>query len=220
MYIHEDTIIIANCTLNPKVGDKPIKQVNEAKLRGIIIDESIFWDKYIYKMCNKISKKLGLLKRLKKCIPSNTLLMLFNSLALSHFDYANVVWGIACGTQIKYVYKLQKRAAGILTGANRFSQTKPLFKKLNWMSLTEMIEYHTAVLTYKARPPIHNFQIFNCCRPAWTCNLLSTIFCSQGSPTKFRMLEKKLTIGEQLCGTAYNHALGMLKAGYCRSVLG
>ncbi len=72
--------------------------------------------------------------------------MLFNSLVLPHFDYANVVWGTACGTQIKYVYKLQKRA-----GANRFSRTKPLFKKLNWMPLTEWIQYHTAALTHKSR---------------------------------------------------------------------
>ncbi len=79
--------------------------------------ENLTWDKHIYKMCNKISKKLGLLKRLKKFIPSNTLIMLFNSLVLPHFDYANVVWGTACGTQIKYVYKLQKRAARILTGS-------------------------------------------------------------------------------------------------------
>ncbi len=29
--------------------------------------------------------------------------------------------------------------------------TKSLFKNLNWMPLTERIQYHTAVLTYKAR---------------------------------------------------------------------
>ncbi len=55
--------------------------------------------------------------------------MLFNSLVLPHFDYANVDWETACGSQMKYVYKLQKRAARILTGANRFSQINPLFMK-------------------------------------------------------------------------------------------
>ncbi len=77
--IHECRATLINCTLNLKVGDKPINQVNEAKLFGIITDESLAWDKHIYKMCNKISKKLGLLKRLKTFIPSNTLIMLFNS---------------------------------------------------------------------------------------------------------------------------------------------
>ncbi len=128
---HQRRATLTNCTLNLKVGDKHIKQINEAKLLGIIIDESLTWDKHIYKMCNKISKELDLLKRLKKFIPCNTLIMLFNSLVLPHFDYANVGWGTACGTQIKYVYKLQKRAARKLTGANMFCRTKPLFKKLN-----------------------------------------------------------------------------------------
>ncbi len=122
-------ISVEDYTLNLKLGDKHIKA---------------------YKMCNKISKKLGLFKRLKKFIPNNTLIMLLNSLVLPHFDYANV-WGTTCGTQIKYVYKLQKRAARILTGENRFSQTKALFEKLNWMPLIERIQYHTAIFTYKAR---------------------------------------------------------------------
>ncbi len=120
--------------MNVKVGDKPIKQVNQAKLLGIIIDESLTWDKHIYKMYYKISKKLGMLKILKKFIPCNTLLMLFNSLVLPHFDYANVIWRTSCGTQIKYVFKLHKRAARILTNASRFSWTKSLFEKLNCVS--------------------------------------------------------------------------------------
>ncbi len=105
---HQRRATLTNCTLNLKVGDKQIKQVNEARLLGIIIDESLAWDKHIYKMCNKISTKLGLLKRLKKFIPSNTLIMLFNSLVLPHFDYANVVWGTACCTQINMCISYKK----------------------------------------------------------------------------------------------------------------
>ncbi len=40
---HQRRATLTNCTLNLKVGDKPIKQVNEAKLLGIIIDESFTW---------------------------------------------------------------------------------------------------------------------------------------------------------------------------------
>ncbi len=93
---HQCRATLTYCTLNLKVGDRHIKEVNEAKLLGIIIDESLTCDKHIYKMCNKISKKLGMLRKVKKFIPSNTLLMLFNSLVLT-----------ACGTQIKCMYKLE-----------------------------------------------------------------------------------------------------------------
>ncbi len=38
---HQRRTTLTKCTLNLKVGDKHIKQVNEAKLLGIIIDESL-----------------------------------------------------------------------------------------------------------------------------------------------------------------------------------
>ena len=34
--------------------------------------------------------------------------------------------------------------------AKRFSSTQPLFERLNWVPLAERIEFHTAVLTFKA----------------------------------------------------------------------
>ncbi len=37
---HQRRATLPNCTLNLKEGDKHIKQVNEAKLLGIIIDEA------------------------------------------------------------------------------------------------------------------------------------------------------------------------------------
>ncbi len=38
---HQHRTTLTNCTLNLKVGNKPIKQVHEAKLLGIIIDKSL-----------------------------------------------------------------------------------------------------------------------------------------------------------------------------------
>ena len=147
---HQRLATVKDTDLNFKVGDKDIQQVKEAKLLGVTIDPHLNWDKHISKLCNKISRKLGLLKRLKKFMPNNTLHMLYNSIVLPHFDYANVVWGTACGTNLKQVYRLQKRAARIITGAKRFSSTHPLFQQLNWMPLAERVQFHTAVLTFKA----------------------------------------------------------------------
>ncbi len=70
---HQQRATVTNCTLTIKVRNKLIKQVNQEKLLGIIMDKSLTENKHIHKMCNKISKKLGLLKRLKKFMPSNTL---------------------------------------------------------------------------------------------------------------------------------------------------
>ncbi len=168
-------------------------------------------------MCKKISRKLGLIKRLKKFIPSNTLLMLFNNLVLLHFDYANVVWGTACGTQIKCVFSLQKRAARILTGANGFSRKKKLFGKLNWMTPKERIQYHTAVLNSKFSTVAgqhgrvtHLGQSFDLKLPQPNLKLYRKCFNYRGA-VMWNSLQPS---------TRNADSVKPFKAGYCRSVLG
>ena len=114
------------CKINLEIGGKPIGQVETAKLLGVTIDETLTWDVQISKVRAKISKKIGLLKRLKKCMPQKTLYMLYNSIILPHFDYADIIWGTACEKYVGQLYKLQKRAARILVGAKRFSKTEPI----------------------------------------------------------------------------------------------
>ena len=45
-------------------------------------------------MFSKINKKLGLLKRIRYCLPLDARLLFFNSYFLPLFDYADIVWGI------------------------------------------------------------------------------------------------------------------------------
>ncbi len=124
----------------------------------------------------------------------------------------------------------QKRAASILTGANRFSQTKPLFEKLNWISLTERIQYHTAVLTYKAK----HFMT-----PQYRTSKFSTIagqhghatWLAQSSDLKFPQLNLELyrksfnymgaVVWNSIQPSTRNaDSVKAFKAGYCRSMLG
>ncbi len=125
----------------------------------------------------------------------------------------------------KYVHKLQKRAARILTGANRFSRTKPLFKKLNWMFLTEKIQYHTAVLTYKA--------------PQYLTSKFSTVAGQHGHATclaqssylkvlqpnlefyRKRFNDREAVVRNRIQPSAMDaDSVKAFKAGYYRSVLG
>ena len=48
------------------------------------------------------------------------------------------------------MFKLQKRAARILTGAAYLEHTEPLFKQLQWNTLHENLKFHKCILVYKA----------------------------------------------------------------------
>ena len=57
------------------------------------INKHLTWQDQIDYICNKINKKLGLLRRIKSCLPLDARLIIFNSYVLPIFDYADIIWG-------------------------------------------------------------------------------------------------------------------------------
>ena len=60
--------------------DKPLKRVNVVKFLGIYIDENLTWKYHIDHVCNKISKSIGVIARLRFVLSTKTKLSLYYSL--------------------------------------------------------------------------------------------------------------------------------------------
>ena len=76
-----------------KVDNMDLDEVSSFKYLGIVINNRLTWQDHVVKMFSKIDKKLGLLKRIRYCLPLDTRLLFFNSYVLPLFDYADIVWG-------------------------------------------------------------------------------------------------------------------------------
>ncbi len=68
------------------------KRVSVAKYIGMYIDENLKWNLPIDNIIPKISAKIGVLRSLRKIIPTATLKLLYNAIVLPPFDYADVVY--------------------------------------------------------------------------------------------------------------------------------
>lgn len=67
--------------------DIPLDNVDSHTYLGIVINNRFFWTSHIDYIRDKISKKLGLLRRIKYCLPLNVRIMFFfNSFILPLFD--------------------------------------------------------------------------------------------------------------------------------------
>ena len=135
---------------NVPINGSSIRQVNEAKLLGVIFDSTLTFQAHIDKICKKISQKLGLLKYLRTILPQDYTKLLFNAIVKPHFEYCDIIWGNCSAGLFDKVYKLQKSAAQILTGASYLEHTKPLFQGLQWNTLYDNFKFHKCILTYKA----------------------------------------------------------------------
>ena len=60
---------------------------------GIQLKEHLTWKNHVNKIANKISRSIGILNKLKRCLPQDTLDRLYNSLVLSHLNYGILAWG-------------------------------------------------------------------------------------------------------------------------------
>ena len=81
------------------------------------MSSNLSWRAHIFKIYQKASKKLNLLKPLKYNMSRYTLEVLFKSLVRSSLEYANVVWDGCSESDNNLLESLQIEGARVVTGA-------------------------------------------------------------------------------------------------------
>jgi hypothetical protein len=56
-----------------------------------MIDENLSWEEHVNYISKKIAKGLGILRRIRDLVPINTLVDMYSSIILPHFDYCSDV---------------------------------------------------------------------------------------------------------------------------------
>ena len=93
--------------------------VDEFKYFSVWLDPALTWNEQIDKISKTVSKRNGLVRRLRNILPQNTLNILYKALILSRLDYCNAVWGNAGKIQLKILDRLQNAAGKIILGLPR-----------------------------------------------------------------------------------------------------
>ena len=133
------------------VKDASIRRVKQVKNLGLIIDENLTWDHHINYISQEMKQNLGILKRLTKTLPTESLCMLYKTLIEPHIRYCSIVWG-NCGEALKDKLQiLQNRAARIITRttydtANHFA----LLRQLKWLDVRSIRKLEMGLFMRKA----------------------------------------------------------------------
>ena len=92
--------------LNISVNNNQIDQVDEFNFLGITIDQSVTWASHIRKISLKISRVIGISRKLKHTFPPYILRTIYNSLVHPHLIYGLNLWGF----KHKRITVLQKKS--------------------------------------------------------------------------------------------------------------
>ena len=139
-----------------KVDNMDLDEVSSFKYLGIVINNRLTWQDHVDQMFSKINEKLGLLKRIRYCLPLDARLLFFNSYVLPLFDYADIVWGNrGNSTLMLQLQSLHNKAAPCGSSASE------ALNKLKWKTLPRRRAEHRATFIYKCLNNLfsHRFNI-------------------------------------------------------------
>ena len=146
------------------VGETTIKRVSYAKTLGVVTDDHLTWERQIDNIQTKISKGIGMLRRMKKIVPITALKKVYNAIILPHFDYCSLVWDNCSDYLIDKLQKLQNRAARVITGATYETRSHDVLKELHWQPLKERLKHKKLLFMRKIRNnelPISTTNMFD-----------------------------------------------------------
>lgn len=122
------------------LGSVKIELVPEFKSLGVYFNEHLSWNKHVDTTIIKIAKVVGILSRLRYCLPQSVKKIIFQSLFSSVIGYCFLVWGTTTFSNVSKLHRLQKRALRIIVNVSRDAPTEAIFCKLNIIPIPQQYE--------------------------------------------------------------------------------
>ena len=92
------------------IDGQPLTEKHSTKFLGVTLDSNLTWNEHIHNIHSSISRNIGILYKLKQLISEKSLLVLYNSLVLSHINYCNIILGNCSFNQSRFIISSLKRA--------------------------------------------------------------------------------------------------------------
>ena len=136
---------IPSVTLN----HRPIESVDSFKFLGVVLDPKIKFNLHIQMICNKISKSIGIIRKISNYVSTSTLISLYYSLIYPYLTYCNLTWGSTYDSHLIPLITLQKKAIRVINKVNYLEHTSPLFFANKILKLPDLIKYRQAIHIFK-----------------------------------------------------------------------
>ena len=94
-----------------------------------LINENLTWSNHITTLITKVSKNIGVIRKVSKILPSDVLYSLYNTLIKPYFEYCNIVWATNKTILFDKLFILQKKAIRIITSSRWNTHTASLFQE-------------------------------------------------------------------------------------------
>ena len=140
-----------------------IDRVDSFRYLGVVFDPRLTWSEHINKLSCNISKRIGVIRRVKYYLPPKTLMMLGNALIMPLFDYCSCVWSNCNANLSNSLQVLLNRLGRILLSADIKTPIKDILSSLGWCKLTDKWQEQLLLMIFKSlkgHAPLYLSELF------------------------------------------------------------
>ena len=153
------------CSL--KIGNETIERIGlrfktkSFKLVGIHLDDMMRWGEHAAKVRSKIATSSYAIARIKKSVPLQIKLQIYNSLLKCHLEYCLPIWGSCPNNIRRSILTIQKQTLRNIKMAKYNSHTDPIFKKLKILKFNDLYTLTCATFMFQIALGTHPSTINN-----------------------------------------------------------
>ena len=133
--------------LNISIANTFIGRTDVHKFLGVYIDENLNFGTHTTKLCAKISRGIGILRRLKPLVSQGTLKQLYYAFVYAHFSYAITSYQSAYLNQIQKLKNLINKAIKLVFNLNTI--VPALLSEKCIMNFEMAAEYFSCINIYR-----------------------------------------------------------------------
>ena len=115
---------------------------------GVTMDRGLKFDQHVRDVCDKVSKNIGVIYRIRKLLNFETLKTLYYALIYPYLLYCNLAWGNIYHVHLKPLEILQKRVIRIINGAEYNSPTNTYFFQNEILKLKDIYKYRLGLYMF------------------------------------------------------------------------
>ena len=136
-----------------EAGGYIISPSETEKLLGGVISQDMKWKAHLLgseqSLVKQLTSRINGLVKVSFSASSETKLMVANGIFMSQLCYLIQLWGSCEKYLVKSLQVLQNKAARLVTGKSWFTPTRRLLKDCKWLSVNQLIFFHTVLQTHK-----------------------------------------------------------------------
>ena len=138
-----------------RAATEEISPTPSEKLLGCWVHQDLHWTEYIRgnpdSLLRSLSSRVTAVKKIRYLANFRNRKMIAEGVFMSKLSYVIALWG-GCGSGLKKTLQvLQNKVAQVVTRKDWTTSSKVLLQQCGWLSVNQLIFYHTVLLVFKVR---------------------------------------------------------------------